>query len=187
MAQFYFQKSPYNFPSLHWELRQWNWASLCLCMYFLLRSSLWTPCTSSPNCSISLCSCSELPPKEQQMYKMTRFFMVLQLSVALWIAAVKLTVMPGLLSSCSANFWAGAEVLCCLSESAPCLHLPLQLLHTGDHGFFFMRKIIYLFSYAETDQASKLGWRKIPTVVGNGLIKSCMSNWKSVLPSSWPL
>lgn len=182
---FYFQKSPSNFPSLHWELGQWNWTRLCTfpSQVFVMN----TLYTSSPNCSISLCSCSELPPKEQQMFKMTRFFMVLQLSVALWIAAIKLTVEPGLLSSCSANFWAGAEVLCCLSESAPCLYLSLQLLHTGDCRGFFMRRIIYLFSYAETDQASRPGWRKITTVVGNGLIKSWVSNWRSVLPSSWPL
>lgn len=133
----YFQSKPLYFPFLCWQLWQWKWASLCLCMRFLLRSSLWTPCTSPPNCSLSLCSCSELPPKEQQqMHKMTQFLMVLQLSVALWIAAVKLTVVPGLVSPCSENFWAGAEVLCCLSESAPCLYLPLQLLHSGDCGVF---------------------------------------------------
>lgn len=158
-------------------------------MCFLLWCSLGAPCKSSPHhqCSIPLCCCSEFPPREQQMDKMTRFFMVLQLLVTLWIAAVKLTVVLGLLSSCSAKFWAGAEELCCLSESAPCLYLPLHLLHTGDCGAFFMRKIMYLFSYAESDQASKLGWRKILTVVVNGLIKSSLSNWKSVLPSSWLL
>lgn len=141
----YFQKSPFNFPSLHWKLWQWNRASLCLYLCFLPRFSLWIPCMSSPNCSISLCSCSELPPKEQQMYKMTRFFMVLQLSVALWIEAVKLTVVPGLLSSCSANFWAGAEVLCCLSESALCLYLPFAVpSYWGLWGFFHEKDNIFI-------------------------------------------
>lgn len=38
-----------------------------------------------------------------------------------------------------------------------------------------MRKIIYLLSYAETDQASKLRWRKIPTVVVMDLLNLCVT------------
>lgn len=182
----YFQRSPFNSHFVCRELWQWQ-GLLCACwVHFLPKPSSGAPWVPSPTSSASR-SCSELPRKEQQMSERTQFFMAPQLPVALWIAAARLTVVPAPLTPllCKPPSRSGGIVL--LSESAPCLCPSLQPLHTGDCGAIFMGRIIFLFSYAENDQTSEPGWRKIPTVVGNGLIKSCANRWKSLLPSSWPL